>query len=151
MAEGRHRRYLVVQLPRMKLNLWQQLSSTYDGVLLSKMSVSDGLVGNIVLPTRLFPTAVDGFLPSAILIYDGFLCCCNELWPSLIAIFFVVWLSFFICLISLFSFVSGSSTSSFIELESKKLEFNVNKLFHLSGPKVWVCHWTQASHTRDAN
>ena len=54
------------------------------------MSVSNGLVGNIVLPTRLFPTAVDGLLPSAILIYDGFLCCCDELWPSLIAIFFAV-------------------------------------------------------------
>ena len=90
MVEGRRKRYLVVQLPRMKLNLRRQLSSTYDGVVLSKMSVSNDLVGNIVLPTRLFPTAVDGFLPLAILIYDGFLCCCDELWPSLIAIFFVV-------------------------------------------------------------
>ena len=89
-AEGRHKRYLVVQLPRMKLNLRQQLSSTYDGVMLSKMSVSNGLVGNILLPTRLFPTAVDGLLPSIILICDGFLCCCDKLWPSLIAIFFVV-------------------------------------------------------------
>ena len=91
-AEGHHKRYLVVQLPRKKLNLRQQLSSTYDGVMLSKMSVSNGLVGNIVLPTRLFPTAVDGLLPSTILICDGFLCCCDKLWPSLIAIFFVVWL-----------------------------------------------------------
>ena len=57
MAEGRHKRYLVIQLPRMKLNLRQQLSSIYDGVVLSKMSVSNGLVGNIVLPTRLFPIA----------------------------------------------------------------------------------------------
>ena len=73
----------------MKLNLRQQLSSTYDGVMLSKMSVSNGLVGNILLPTRLFPTAVDGLLPSIILICDGFLCCCDKLWPSLIAIFFV--------------------------------------------------------------
>ena len=54
------------------------------------MSVSDGLVGNIVLSTRLLPMDVDGLLPSTLLIYDGFLCCCNELWLSLIAIFFVV-------------------------------------------------------------
>ena len=33
---------------------------------------------------------VDGLLPLTLLIYDGFLCCCDELWPSLIAIFFVV-------------------------------------------------------------
>ena len=58
-AEGCHKRYLVVQLPRMKLNLRQQLSSTYDGVVLLKMSVNNGLVDNIVLPTKLFPTAVD--------------------------------------------------------------------------------------------
>ena len=58
------KRYLVDQLPRMKLNLRRQLLSTYDEVLLSKISVSDGLVGNIVLPTRLLPTDVDGFLPS---------------------------------------------------------------------------------------
>ena len=77
-AESRHKRYLVVQLPHMKLNLRQQLSSTYDGVVLSKMSVSNGLVGNIVLPTRLFPTVVDGLLLSAILICDGFLCCCDK-------------------------------------------------------------------------
>ena len=89
-AEGHHKRYLVFQLPHMKLNLRQQLSSTYDRVVLSKMSVSNGLVGNIVLPTRLFLMAVNGLLPSAILICDGFLCCCDELWPSLIAIFFVV-------------------------------------------------------------
>ena len=89
-AEGRHKRYLVVKLPHMKLNLWQQLSSTYDGVVLSKMSVSDGLVSNIVLSTRLFPMAIDSLLPLAILICDDILCCCNELWPSLIAIFFVV-------------------------------------------------------------
>ena len=54
------------------------------------MSVSDGLVGNIVLLTRLLPTDVDGLLPSTLLIYDDFLCFCDELWPSLIAIFFVV-------------------------------------------------------------
>ena len=54
------------------------------------MSVSDSLVGNIVLSTRLLPMDVDGLLPSTLLIYDGFLCCCDELWPSLIAIFFVV-------------------------------------------------------------
>ena len=58
-AEGCHKRYLVVQLPRMKLNLRQQLSSTYDGVVLLKMSVNNGLVDNIVLPTKLFPTTVD--------------------------------------------------------------------------------------------
>ena len=34
MAEGRHKRYLVVQLPHMKLNLQRQLSSTYDEVVL---------------------------------------------------------------------------------------------------------------------
>ena len=90
MAEGRHKRYLVVQLPHMKLNLQWQLSSTYDKVVLWKMSVSNSLVGNIVLPTRLFPTTVDGLLLSAILICDSFLCCCVKLWPSLIAIFFVV-------------------------------------------------------------
>ena len=90
MAEGRHKRYLVVQLHHMKLNLRQQLSSTYDEVVMSKMSVSNGLVGNIVLPIRLFLMVVDGLLPSAILICDGFLCCCDELWPSLIAIFFLV-------------------------------------------------------------
>ena len=89
-VEGRHKRYLVVQLPRMKLNLRRQLSSTYDEVVLSKMSVSNSLVGIIVLSTRLFPTAVDGLLPSTILICDGFLCCFDELWPSLIVIFFVV-------------------------------------------------------------
>uniref|UniRef100_A0A7N2LMX5 Sieve element occlusion C-terminal domain-containing protein n=1 Tax=Quercus lobata TaxID=97700 RepID=A0A7N2LMX5_QUELO len=54
------------------------------------MSVSDGLVGNIVLSTRLLPMDVDGLLPSTLLICDGFLCCCDKLWPSLIAIFFVV-------------------------------------------------------------
>ena len=59
--------------------------------MLSKMSVRNGLVSNIVLPTRIFPMAVDGLLPSAILICDGFLCCCDELWPSLIAIVFVVY------------------------------------------------------------
>ena len=89
-VEGRHKRYLVVQLPRKKLNLQQQLSSTYNRVVLSKMSVNNCLVDNIVLPTRLFPTAINGLLPSAILICDSFLCCCDELWPSLIAIFFVV-------------------------------------------------------------
>ena len=71
-AEGRHKRYLVIQLPRMKLNLRQQLSSTYNGVVLSKMSVSNGLVGNIVLPTRLFLTAVNGLLPLTILICEAF-------------------------------------------------------------------------------
>ena len=89
-AKGRHKRYLVVQLPRKKLNLRQQLSSTYDGVVLSKMSVNNDLIDNIVLPTRLFPTAIAGLLPSAILICDSILCCCDELWPLLIAIFFVV-------------------------------------------------------------
>ena len=74
----------------MKLNLRRQLSSTYDGVVLSKMSISDSLVGNIVFPTRLFSMVVDGLLPSAILICDGFLCRCDELWPLLIAIFFAV-------------------------------------------------------------
>ena len=73
--------YLVVQLPRMKLNLRWQLLSTYDGVLLSIISVSDGLVDNIVLPTRLLPTDVNGFLPSIIRICDSFLCFCNKLWP----------------------------------------------------------------------
>ena len=52
------------------------------------MSVSDGLVGNIALSTRLLLTDDDGLLPSTLLIYDGFLCFCDELWPSLIAIFF---------------------------------------------------------------
>ena len=80
MAKGRHKRYLVVQFPRKKLNLRQQLSSTYyDEVVLSKMSINNGLVDNIVLPTRLFLTAVDGLLPSTILICDGFLCCFDEL------------------------------------------------------------------------
>ena len=54
------------------------------------MSVSDGLIGNIVLSARLLPMDVDGLFPSTLLIYDGFLCCCNELWLSLIAILFVV-------------------------------------------------------------
>ena len=54
------------------------------------MSVSDGLVGNIALSTRLLPTDDDVFLLSTLLIYEGFLCFCDELWPSLIAIFFVV-------------------------------------------------------------
>ena len=54
------------------------------------MSVNDGLVGNIALSTRLLPTDDNGLLPSTLLIYDGFLCFCDELWPSLIAIFFVV-------------------------------------------------------------
>ena len=79
MAKGRHKRYLVVQLPHMKLNLRRQLSSTYDEVVLSKMSVSNSLISNIVLPARLFPTVIDGLLLSAILIYDDFLCCCNKL------------------------------------------------------------------------
>ena len=54
------------------------------------MSVNDGLVGNIALSTRLLPTDDNGLLPSTLLIYDGFLCFCDELWPSLIEIFFVV-------------------------------------------------------------
>ena len=74
----------------MKLNLRRQLSSTYDRVVLSKMSISDGLVSNIVFPTRLFSMVVDSLLPSTILICDSFLCCCDELWPLLVAIFFVV-------------------------------------------------------------
>ena len=89
-ALGHRKRYLVVQRPHMKLNLRQKLSSSYDRVVSSKMSVNDGLIVNIVLPTRLFPTAIDGLLPSAILICDSFLCCCDELWSSEIAIFFVV-------------------------------------------------------------
>ena len=64
------------------------------------MSVSDGLVGNIALSTRLLPTDDDGLLPLTLLIYDGFLCFCNELWPSLIAIFFVVNLPVFLTLIN---------------------------------------------------
>ena len=75
----RRKLYLVVQLPRMKLNLRWQLLSTYDGVLWLKISVSDNLVNNIVLSTRLLPTDVDGFLPLVIRIYDGFLCFCDEL------------------------------------------------------------------------
>ena len=86
----RRKLYLVIQLPRIKLNLQWQLLSTYDGVLLLKISVSDGLVGNIVLLTRLLPTDVDGFLPSIIRICDGFLCFCDKLWPSQISLFFVV-------------------------------------------------------------
>ena len=94
----RRKLYLVVQLPRMKLNLRWQLLSTYNGVLLSKISVSDGLVGNIVLPTRLLPTDVDSFLPLVIRICDGFLCFCDELWPSQISLFFVVHpLPLFLC------------------------------------------------------
>ena len=74
-----HRKlYLVFQLPRMKLNLRRQLLSTYDGVLLSTISVSNGFVGNIVLPTRLLPMDVDSFLPSVIRISDGFLCFCDN-------------------------------------------------------------------------
>ena len=86
----RRKLYLVVQLPRMKLNLRWQLLSTYDGVLLSKISVSDGLVSNIVLPTRLLPTNVNGFLLSVIRICDGFLGFCDKLWPTQISLFFVV-------------------------------------------------------------
>ena len=78
----RRKLYLVVQLPRMRLNLWWQLLSTYDRVLLSKISVSDSLVGNIVLLTRLLPTDVNSFLPSIKRIYDHFLYFCNKLWPS---------------------------------------------------------------------
>ena len=44
-----------------------------------KISLSDGLVGNIVLPTRLLPTDVNGFLLSVIRICDSFLCFCDEL------------------------------------------------------------------------
>ena len=86
----RRKLHLVVQLPRMKLNLWRKLLSTYDGVLLSKISVSDGLVGNIVLLMRLLLMDVDGFLPSIIWICDGFLCFWDELWPSQISLYFVV-------------------------------------------------------------
>ena len=77
-ALGRH--------PRMKLNLRRKLSSSYDGVVPSKMSVSDGLIGNIVLLTRLFSTVINGLSPSAILICDSFLCCCDKIWPWQIAI-----------------------------------------------------------------
>ena len=90
MALVRCKLYLVLQLPHMKLNLWWQLSSIYDGVLLLKINVSDSLVGNIVLLTKLFLTDVDGFLPLVIWIYDGFLCFCNKLWLSQIRLFFVV-------------------------------------------------------------
>ena len=74
-----HKMCLVVQLPHMKKYFRRKILSAYDGFLLSKMSVNDGLVGNIVLPTRLLPMEVDGLLPSALLICDGFLCCCDEL------------------------------------------------------------------------
>ena len=74
-----HKICLVVQLPHMKKYFRRKILSAYDGFLLSKMSVNDGLVGNIVLPTRLLPMEVDGLLPSALLICDGFLCCCDEL------------------------------------------------------------------------
>ena len=90
MALVRCKLYLVLQLPHMKLNLQWQLSSIYDGVLLSKISVSDSLVDNIVLSMRLFPTDVDGFLPLVIWIYDDFLCFCGKLWPSQISLFFIV-------------------------------------------------------------
>ena len=90
MALVRCKLYLVLQLPHMKLNLQWQLSSIYDGVLLSKISVSDSLVDNIVLSMRLFPTDVDGFLPLVIRIYDDFLCFCDKLWPSQISLFFIV-------------------------------------------------------------
>ena len=75
-----HRKiYLVVQLLRMKLYFRQKISSAYDGFLRLKMSVSDGLVSNIVLLKRLLPTEVDGLLPLTLLICDSFLCCCDEL------------------------------------------------------------------------
>ena len=74
-----HKMCLVVQLPHMKKYFRRKILSAYDGFLLSKMSVSDGLVDNIVLPTRLLLMEVDGLLPSALLIYDSFLCCCDEL------------------------------------------------------------------------
>ena len=85
-----HKMYFVVQLPHMKKYFRQKKWIVHDGFLRSKMSVSDSLVDNIALPTRLLPTDIDGFLLSALLIDDGFLCCCDKLWPSLIAIFFVV-------------------------------------------------------------
>ena len=85
-----HKMYLVVQLPHMKKYFRWKISSAYDGFLRSKMSVSYGLVDNIVLLTRLLPMEVDGLLLLALVIYDGFLCCCDELQSSLIAIFFVV-------------------------------------------------------------
>ena len=106
-----HRKlHLVVQLPRIKLNLQRQLLSTYDGVMLSKISVSDGLVGNIVLLTRLLPTDVDGFLPSVIWICDSFLCFCDDLWPSQISLFFVVlYFCLFLFTPSYYKFVTISS------------------------------------------
>ena len=67
-----------------------------------KLSVSDGLVGNIVLSTRLLPMDIDGLSPSTLLIYDDCLCFCDELWPSLIAIFFVVFV-----LLKIKSFLEG--------------------------------------------
>ena len=74
-----HKMYLVIQLPHKKTYFRWKISSAYDGFLRFKMSVSDGLVGNIVLPRRLLPTEVDGLLPLALLICDSFLCCCDEL------------------------------------------------------------------------
>ena len=74
-----HKMYLVVQLPHMKKYFQQKISIAHDGFLRSKMSVSNGLVSNIVLPTRLLRTEVDCLLPSTLLIYDSFLCCCDEL------------------------------------------------------------------------
>ena len=97
-ALDHHKMYLVIQLPRMKKYFRQKKWIVYDDFLRLKMSVSDGLVGNIVLSTRLLPTDVDGFLLSALLTSDGFLCCCDKLWSSLIAIFFVVSV-LFICII----------------------------------------------------
>ena len=85
-----HKMYLVIQLPHMKKYFGWKISSAYDGFLRSKMSVSNNLVGNKVLLTRLLLTKVDGLLPPALLNCDNFLCCCNKLWPTLIVIFFVV-------------------------------------------------------------
>ena len=87
MALVYHKMYLVVQLPLMKY-FRQKNELLTNGFLRSKISVSDGLVGIIVLPTRLLPTDVGGLLPSALLICDDFLCCCIKLWLSRIANFF---------------------------------------------------------------
>ena len=69
---------------------------------------------------------------------------------------------FLLLLLPFFFFGSGSfsSSSSFfkstsIELKSKKLEFHVDKLFHVNTKtralKAWVCHRTRVSKPQDAS
>ena len=65
MALVYHKMYLVVQLPLMKRYFRRKKWIAYKQLLWSKMSVSDDLVGIIVLPTRLLPTDVGGLLPLA--------------------------------------------------------------------------------------